>query len=88
MITSAQQSISRRRDALGIFLQASLTELASVCVDETIYLRTASLNIHNGLVGLTFFCHGSHSIYADEFREKGLEFWIARAAAGATTKEF
>ena len=53
--------------------------------DETIYLRTASLNIYNGLVGLTFSCDGSHSIFADEFLEKGLAFWIGRAAAGTTT---
>ena len=53
--------------------------------DETIYLRTATLNVYNGLVGLTFSCDGSHSISADEFLQKGLEFWIGRAAAGTTT---
>ncbi len=53
--------------------------------DETIYLRTASLNVYNGLVGLTFSCDGSHSIFADEFLDKGLEFWVGRAAAGITT---
>ena len=31
MMTMAQQSIVRQRDALGIFLQAPLTELAAVC---------------------------------------------------------
>ena len=53
--------------------------------DETIYLRVASLNIYNGLVGLTFSCDGSHSIFADEFLQKGLAFWIGSAAAGTTT---
>lgn len=53
--------------------------------DETIYLRFASLNIYNGLVGLTFSCDGSHSIYADEFLQKGLAFWIGSAAAGTPT---
>lgn len=53
--------------------------------DETIYLRLASLNIYNGLVGLTFSCDGSHSIFADEFLQKGLSFWIGSAAAGITT---
>lgn len=53
--------------------------------DETIYLRLASLNIFNGLVGLTFSCDGSHSIFADEFLQKGLAFWIGNAAAGITT---
>jgi hypothetical protein len=53
--------------------------------DETIYLRLATLNIFNGLVGLTFSCDGSHSIFADEFLHKGLAFWIGSAAAGSTT---
>lgn len=53
--------------------------------DENIYLRSASLNIYNGLVGLTFSCDGSHSIFADEFLQKGLAFWIGSAAAGTTT---
>ncbi len=53
--------------------------------DENIYLRSASLNIYNGLVGLTFSCDGSHSISADEFLQKGLAFWIGSAAAGTTT---
>ena len=29
-------------------------------VDTTIYLRTASINIFNGMVSLTFSCDGSH----------------------------
>jgi len=53
--------------------------------DETIYLRVASLNIYNGMVGLTFSCDGSHNIFADEFLQKGLAFWIGSAAAGTTT---
>ena len=53
--------------------------------DENIYLRLASLNVYNGLVGLTFSCDGSHSIFADEFLQKGLAFWIGSAAAGITT---
>jgi len=53
--------------------------------DETIYLRMGSLNIYNGMVGLTFSCDGSHSIYADEFLSKGLAFWIGCAAAGTST---
>lgn len=54
-------------------------------VDETIYLRLASLNIYNGMVGLTFSCDGSHSVAADEFLHKGLDFWIGSAVAGVTT---
>lgn len=54
-------------------------------VDETIYLRIASLNIYNGLIGLTFSCDGSHSITADEFLDKGLHFWVGCAVAGTST---
>ncbi len=44
--------------------------------DETIYLRSSSLNIMNGLVGLTFSCDGSHYMPVDEFMEKDLSFWL------------
>lgn len=44
--------------------------------DDTIYLRSASLNIMNGMVGLTFSCDGSHYFPADEFLEKDLSFWL------------
>ncbi|NNJ98250.1 MAG: hypothetical protein HKP12_13940 [Gammaproteobacteria bacterium] len=53
--------------------------------DENIYLRIGSLNIFNGMVGLTFSCDGSHSISADEFLLKGLTFWIGRAVSGTST---
>lgn len=53
--------------------------------DETIYLRIASINIYNGMVGLTFSCDGSHSIFSDEFLQKGLAFWIGCAEAGTST---
>ena len=44
-------------------------------VDTTIYLRTASINIHNGMVSLTFSCDGSHYMRYDEFLAKGPAFW-------------
>ncbi|MEZ5536840.1 MAG: hypothetical protein R3F02_14605 [Thiolinea sp.] len=44
--------------------------------DETIYLRSASLNIVNGKVGLNFSCDGTHYLNYDEFLEKGLDFWF------------
>ncbi len=50
--------------------------------DETVYLRSGSLNIMNGMVGLTFSCDGSHYMPADEFLEKNLSFWIGELAAG------
>jgi hypothetical protein len=44
--------------------------------DETIYLRSASLNIVNGKIGLNFSCDGTHYLNHDEFLSKGLEFWF------------
>jgi hypothetical protein len=49
-------------------------------VDTTIYLRTASLNVMNGMVSLTFSCDGSHYMRYDEFLAKGPSFWTGTAA--------
>jgi hypothetical protein len=51
----------------------SMRELRTV--DTTIYLRTASINIYNGMVSLTFSCDGSHYMHYDEFLTKGADFW-------------
>jgi hypothetical protein len=48
-------------------------------VDMTIYLRTASINIYNGMVSLTFSCDGSHYMHYDEFLAKGASFWSGAA---------
>jgi hypothetical protein len=39
--------------------------------DEHLYLRNGSLNIINGMVGLSFSCDGTHYIVADEFQRFG-----------------
>ncbi|MFV1997120.1 MAG: PDC sensor domain-containing protein [Acidiferrobacterales bacterium] len=44
--------------------------------DETIYLRSSSINIINSMLGLTFSCDGSHYMPVDEFLEKNLAFWL------------
>lgn len=49
-------------------------------VDTTIYLRTASINIFNGMVSLTFSCDGSHYMRYDEFLTKGASFWSGVSA--------
>jgi hypothetical protein len=51
-------------------------------MDEMFYLRTGTLNIFNGVVGLTFSCDGSHYIPVDEFLDKGQEFWMGNALSG------
>lgn len=45
-------------------------------MDETIYLRSGSLNIFNGIVGLNFSCDGSHYMPWSEFLSKSLGFWV------------
>lgn len=44
--------------------------------DDTIYLRSASLNIVNGKIGLNFSCDGTHYLDHDEFIAKGINFWF------------
>lgn len=44
--------------------------------DDTLYLRAASLNLINGMVGLTFSCDGSHYLPADEFLARDEHFWF------------
>lgn len=48
--------------------------------DETIYLRSASFNIINGMVGLTFSCDGSHYIHFKQFLDMDNGFWFGEAA--------
>jgi len=47
--------------------------------DETIYLRSASFNIINGMVGLTFSCDGSHYIHFRQFLDMDSRFWFGEA---------
>ncbi len=44
-------------------------------MDEMFYLRSGTVNIFNGIVGLTFSCDGSHYIPYDEFLNKDHTFW-------------
>ena len=44
--------------------------------DDNIYLRSGSLNIINGMVGLNFSCDGSHYMPYDEFLDKNTGFWF------------
>jgi hypothetical protein len=47
--------------------------------DETVYLRSSSINVINGMISLTFSCDGSHYMPVEEFLEKGEEFWFGTA---------
>ncbi len=44
-------------------------------MDDMFYLRSGTLNLFNGLVGLTFSCDGSHYIPCNEFLQTGTDFW-------------
>jgi hypothetical protein len=57
MITSAQQSIARQRDALTIFLKAPLSELASACAQQ--WENNAALEdvLRAGLAALPYCNH-------------------------------
>lgn len=61
-------------------------------MDENIYLRSGSLNIFNGIVGLNFSCDGSHYMGWQDFLAKSLDFWlgagvsaVARSLDGAVS---
>ena len=44
-------------------------------IDETLYLRSATVNLFNGIVGVTFSCDGSHYVPYEEFLNRGNDFW-------------
>jgi hypothetical protein len=58
-------------------IRAILDTLGSLrFIDETFYLRTGTLNLFNGMVGLTFSCDGSHYMPWDEFLKMDVAFWL------------
>lgn len=56
-------------------------------MDENIYLRSGSLNVFNGMVGLNFSCDGSHYMPWAEFLDKSLAFWVGAGEACALRDE-
>ena len=44
--------------------------------DANIYLRSASINIFNGMISLTFSCDGSHYLNWREFVDRRSSFWL------------
>lgn len=67
------QAVVPEEDILKVFEQFKTLRAA----DENIYLRSGSLNIINGMVGLTFSCDGSHYIPVQEFLDQRSPFWLA-----------
>jgi len=50
--------------------------------DDNVYLRSASINIINGMVGLNFSCDGSHYIPIDEFIDNSMGYWLGSLKTG------
>jgi len=72
-----ERNIVPKDDICNVFKQFSALRFA----DETIYLRSGSLNLVNGFIGLNFSCDGTHYLTYDDFLSRGLDFWF-----GVTTK--
>ena len=49
-------------------------------IDDTVYLRSGSINIINAMVGLTFSCDGSHYMTVEEFLSRDVGFWAGLSA--------
>ena len=56
-------------------------------MDENIYLRSGSLNIFNGIVGLNFSCDGSHYMPWDDFLHKSVDFWLGTGESCVLSSE-
>jgi len=65
------------RDKIGDIL-TGMRQLRTA--DETLYLRSASINIFNGMISLTFSCDGTHYMSWQEFLDKDMAFWVGSAA--------
>lgn len=46
--------------------------------DEGIYLRSGSINIINGMVGLSFSCEGSQYMLSEVFLNRNTSFWLGK----------
>jgi len=67
-----KQAVVAEDDIMRVFEQFKKLRSA----DENIYLRSGSLNMINGMVGLTFSCDGSHYIPVQEFLDQSSPFWF------------
>lgn len=50
--------------------------------DDTVYLRSGSVNIINGRVGLTFSCDGTHFMSSEDFLNHELTHWLDHDSFG------
>ena len=71
IVAYPDDALVRRRDLKKILKSFKTLRFG----DENIYLRSGSINIYNGLVGLNFSCDGSHYIPFGDYLEKDMSFW-------------
>ena len=71
----------RVEEACQLLVLNLSTNVVDLGISLLFYLRTASINIFNGMVSLTFSCDGSHYMRYDEFLAKGAAFWSGVVAA-------
>ncbi len=70
------RNIVPKDDICNVFKQFSALRFA----DETVYLRSGSINLVNGFIGLNFSCDGTHYLVYDEFLSRGLDFWFGASS--------
>ena len=78
-----ERNIVPKSDICNVFKQFSALRFA----DETVYLRSGSLNLVNGFIGLNFSCDGTHYLVHDDFLKRGLEFWFGVDRDEASDKQ-
>jgi len=78
-----ERNIVPKDDIYNTFKQFSALRFA----DETVYLRSGSLNLVNGFVGLNFSCDGTHYLIYDDFLSRGLDFWFGTTTETEEAKE-
>jgi hypothetical protein len=74
-----ERNVVPQNEVCNVFKQFSALRFA----DETIYLRSGSLNLVNGFIGLNFSCDGTHYLMYDDFLGRGLDFWFGTATDGS-----
>ncbi|HBH34949.1 MAG TPA: hypothetical protein DDW45_00610 [Gammaproteobacteria bacterium] len=70
------EAVIPRQDVLKVLNGMRQLRMA----DETLYLRSSSINIFNGMISLTFSCDGTHYMSWREFLDKDMTFWVGCAA--------
>ena len=71
-MTYTPWAVVRRRDVVRVL--GEFRRLRTQ--DEQLYLRSGSLNVVNGQVGLNFSCDGSHYLDHADFLTNAGQLWV------------